>query len=166
MDINDYVNNATDRQAETEVNAESNIDQVRTIFADLLSNPELRSEDIFDWFVRDGVNKTAGDVETVASIALWKTVAAYMDLPFDRLNEIPVFDRSTAWEVAASAMIAAASRQAKIMSGLTQQAMIDGVDNADDLIEATKDLSDEQLKEIQVDIKGEMKRKKDAKRNG
>jgi hypothetical protein len=161
-----YVENLVERQAETELNAESNIEETQHTFSELLNNPELRNEVIFDWFVKIGVQQTASDVDTAASIALWKVVADYMDLPFDTLNQIPVFDRSTAWEVASSAMIAGANRQAQIKSGVTLKSFINGIQNADDLQQAVNSMTAKELQEVRVDIKGALKKKKEEKKNG
>jgi hypothetical protein len=161
-----YVDNLTERQAEIELNAESNIEETQTRFSQLLDNPDERNETIFDWFVKVGVNQTASDVDVEASFSLWNVVANYMDLPFNTLNQIPVLERSTAWEVATSAMIAGASRQAQIESGLTLESMINGLDNADDLESAVEGMSADELSKVRFDIKGELKRKKADKKNG
>jgi len=161
-----YIENLTERQAETELNAESNIDKTQHTFADLLAKPELRNEVIFDWFVKVGVELTAADVDVESSIGLWRVVADYMDLPFDELTSIPVLERSTAWEVASSAMIAGASRQAQIESGLTLESFINGIQNADDLQDDIQGMTEQELKEVQVDIKGTLRDKKKAKKNG
>jgi hypothetical protein len=161
-----YVDNVTERQADIELNAESNIKETQSTFSDLLSKPELRNMVIFNWFVKVGFEQTAKDAGEDASASVWQLVKEYMKLPFDSLNQIPVMERSTAWEVASSAMIAGASRQAQIESGLTLESFIVGMQNADDLQEAVEGMTADELSEVRVDIKGELKRKKADKKNG
>ena len=160
-----YIENLTDRQAEIEVNAEDNIADIQDASLVLLNDPSKRSDFIFDSMVKSYVNKMIVDVSPEASIEIGKTIAIYMDMTFDELNTVPLIDRSDAWRVASSAMVTGASEQAKIMSGLTQQSMINGVDNASDLEHEIQSMSIEELQAVQVDIKGELKKKKEAKRN-
>lgn len=161
-----YIENMTDRQAEVELNAEENISEVQDMFSVLLNDPTQRSEYIFDSFVVSAINKAVIDMDADSATKLGLLVAEYMDMSFDELNSVPIFERSMAWEIADSAMITGASEQAKIMSGLTQQSIINGVDNAQDLQEEADKLSTKEIQELSVDIKGTLKRKKDAKRNG
>ncbi len=161
-----YIQNLTDRQAEIEVNAEDNIKEIQAMSLILLNDTDKRSDFIFDSMVKSYVNKMIIDVSPEASLAIGLKIAEYMDMTFDELNMVPLIDRSDAWRVASSAMVTGASEQAKIMSGLTKQSMINGIENARDLEADTKDMSADELAEVSIDIKGTLKAKKDAKNNG
>lgn len=160
-----YVDKLTDRQLEIEENVDENKAEIQRVSLELLNNVEKRSDFIFDSMVKSYVNKMAEDVSPEASLEVGRTIAMYMDMTFDELNTVPLLDRSEAWKVASSAIVTGASEQAKIMSGMTQQAMIDGIDNADDVIKEIENMSVEEIQQIQVDIKGVLKQKKEAKKN-
>lgn len=169
MNLDDYLEAATDRQSETEVLAEEAIDDVQAISLELLNDPSKRSNVIYDSFIRSGYDDAVEDFGEVAAKAIWGLVAKLVDLPFDELAKEPVLQRTAAWQLAAQIQLAAASQQAQIMSGHVSRALIDGVENGRDLKQATKGLTQAEARKIEVDVTGKMKEKKSAKkkaRNG
>ena len=166
MTLDRFVEAATDRQAETEHNAESNISEVQTYYLQLLADEIERNDEVYDWFITDGLEQSTIDIGPDAAADLWLRVAELVDLTWDELNTIPVAERGQAWALAASIQSAAAHRQAQIMSGLISQALFDGIENGDDLAADAKGLDKAELQGVHLEIQNQMKTKKAGKKNG
>lgn len=170
MTLDAFVESASERQSETEHNAEQNIGQVQELFIELLNTPEKRSEFIYDRFILDGFANSSLSVSEDSAAETWELIADLVEMPFDELNTIPVVERSTEWQLAAQIQVAAASQQAQIMSGLVSQSVADGVENGKDLASESKGLSRKQLEGVHTEMSKRMsdkkKAKKDAAKNG
>ena len=165
--LDKFVDSAVERQAETEVNAEQNIDQVQQLYLKFLNNPEERNPAIWDWFVQDEII-SAGRIMDGDTLDIYLAeLAQLIDLKFDDLQRVPVVEREGVWNAAEEMMSAAASRQAQIESGLVSQALKDGVENGFELAKEAAKLNRTQLQNISnVRMKEAMKERKEQKRNG
>lgn len=164
MTLKAFVESASDRQSETEHNAEQSLGEVQTLFLELLNNPEKRSDFIYDSFILDGFANSSLSVSEDSATETWELIADLVEMPFDELNSIPVLERSTEWQLAAQIQTAAASMQAQIMSGLVSQSLADGVENGKDLAADAKGLSRKQLEGVHTEMSKRMSEKKKAKK--
>ncbi len=163
MSLERFVDKATTRQANTELAAEANIEKVRDRFKVLINKPEQRDETITDWFLNVYINRLAEDIGVDAAKGLGIALAELVDLPFDKLMEVPIFQRSLIWDTAANIIIAVSSRQANMESDLIKSALIDGIENVKDLDKETNKLSESEIKDITINMKDQMAEKKGKK---
>lgn len=161
--LDKFVDAATDRALETEELGQDSQAEVANRFVEILNNPEQRSEEIWNWFIAGWLEATSADMDEQEAVKVAADLTVLLNQTFDELNEVPTFERSPLWEVAAEIMIAAASRQAQIMSGMTQKAMIDGIENGGDLVEEAADLDKSELEGAHIEIASELKRKRKEK---
>jgi hypothetical protein len=161
-----FVEEASERQAETEVVAERNIKEVQDIYLELLNNPGRRNAAIWDWFLQGEILESNKTMDAASLDAYLEELSELVDMKFDDLQSMPVAERDAVWDAAEQIMSAAASRQARIESGLVLQALKDGIENGLSLARESKKITPEQLKNISgCCMQQRMKEKKKAKRN-
>ena len=165
-ELENYVENAMERQSTTELVAEDNRSETIDFYNKLLQDVSLRSPDVWDWFIEAHAKDEAEDrgLENAAQLII--DLSLLVNRPFDDFESIPVPERTSLWNLAEKIFSASAHRQAVIMSGATKEAFIDGANNAQDLRDATDNLTKKELKNVSVELNKTMAQKKEQKRNG
>lgn len=161
-----FVDAATNRMLDTAQLGKDAQPEAARITVELLNNPEQRNDEIWDWFILGWLNAASADMDQVEASKVALDLATLVDQTFDQLNETPTVERSQLWEVASQIMVAAAARQARIMTGVTKQSMVDGIEDAGDLKEDLNGVSKSDLEGAHLNIASEMKRKEAEKKNG
>jgi hypothetical protein len=158
MPLSKFVQSSADRQEALEALAIDKLPEIQSIALELYNSPQRRNDDIIDWFIADGYQKTLAETgnEDVAN-AIWTDVAALLELKINDLAAVPANERGDIWTLAASIIVAASKRQAEIESGLVTAI---GNDAGEDLKANIKGLSREQLKGATFHIKTELQNRK------
>jgi len=99
----------------------------------------------------------------VLADAFWGEVESLAMLTWDELLEGAQGNKGAVIEAAKKVIFSSAQVQAQIESGVTQKALKDGVEGAEIREDATKNLTPDEKRNVKLDVKGVIKRRKSGK---